>query len=61
MRFHIVKRDNCPLWKKLCIYLAAVVMALVLGAVRIPLSITAGCLLWVPLAIELPIKFGSII
>ena len=33
MRFHIVKRDNCPLWKKLCIYLAAVVMALVLGAV----------------------------
>ena len=31
MRFHIVKRDSCPFWKKLCLYLAAVVSALVLG------------------------------
>ena len=33
MRFHIVKRDNCPLWKKCCFYLVAVLAALVLGAV----------------------------
>ena len=33
MGFHIVKRDNCPLWKKCCFYLAAVVAALLLGAV----------------------------
>ena len=32
MGFHIVKRDNCPLWKKCCLYLAAVVIALLLGA-----------------------------
>ena len=32
MGFHIVKRDNCPLWKKLCLYAAAVVLALGLGA-----------------------------
>ena len=32
MRFHIVKRDNCPLWKKCCFYLAAVAAALLLGA-----------------------------
>ena len=32
MGFHIVKRDNCPLWKKLCFYAAAVVLALGLGA-----------------------------
>ena len=31
MRFHIVKRDSCPFWKKLCLYLAAVAGALVLG------------------------------
>ncbi|MGE4275898.1 MAG: ABC transporter permease [Lawsonibacter sp.] len=31
MRFHVVKRDNCPLWKKLCLYLLAVAAALVLG------------------------------
>jgi len=30
---HIVKRDNCPLWKKCCLYLGAVVIALLLGAV----------------------------
>ena len=33
MKFHIVKRDNCPLWKKCVFYLAAVVLALGLGAV----------------------------
>ena len=32
MGFHIVKRDNCPLWKKCCLYLGAVVIALLLGA-----------------------------
>ena len=31
MGFHIVKRDNCPLWKKCCFYLAAVVIALLIG------------------------------
>ena len=33
MGFHIVKRENCPLAKKCCFYLAAVVLALLLGAV----------------------------
>ena len=33
MGFHIVKRDTCPLWKKCGLYLAAVVAALLLGAV----------------------------
>ena len=33
MRFHIVKRENCPLWKKCCLYLGAVVLALALGAI----------------------------
>ena len=33
MGFHIVKRDNCPLWKKCCLYAGAVVIALLLGAV----------------------------
>jgi len=32
MKFHIVKRDNCSLWKKCGFYLAAVVLALLLGA-----------------------------
>ena len=31
MGFHIVKRENCPLWKKACFYVAAVAAALVLG------------------------------
>ena len=31
MRFHVVKRDNCPLWKKLGLYLLAVAVALTLG------------------------------
>ena len=33
MNIHIVKRDSCPLWKKCCFYLGAVVIALLLGAV----------------------------
>lgn len=33
MGFHIVKRDHCPLWKKLCFYAGAIVLALVLGGV----------------------------
>ena len=33
MKFHIVKRENCPFWKKCCFYLAAVLLALLLGAV----------------------------
>ena len=33
MRFHVVKRDHCPLWKKLCFYVLAVAAALGLGAV----------------------------
>ena len=31
MKIHIVKRDNCPLWKKCCFYVGAVVIALLLG------------------------------
>ena len=33
MRFHVVKRDGCPLWKKALLYVAAVAAALILGAV----------------------------
>lgn len=33
MGIHIVKRDNCPLWQRCCFYVAAVVIALLLGAV----------------------------
>ena len=32
MGFHIVKRDGCPLWKKCCFYVGAVLIALLLGA-----------------------------
>jgi len=31
MKFHIVKRDNCPLWKKAVFYFIAVAAALLLG------------------------------
>lgn len=31
MRFHVVKRENCPLWKKLALYVLAVAAALILG------------------------------
>ena len=33
MRIHIVKRDNCPLWKKCCFYLSAVLLALLAGGI----------------------------
>ena len=33
MGFHIVKRDNCPFWKRCCFYLLAVVAALGIGAI----------------------------
>ncbi len=33
MRFHVVKRDACPLWKKALAYVMAVVLALGIGAV----------------------------
>lgn len=33
MRLHVVKRANCPLWKKCCLYLAALLLALGVGAV----------------------------
>ena len=33
MGFHIVKRDNCPMWKRICFYLAAVLAALIIGAI----------------------------
>ncbi|MBQ4067115.1 MAG: ABC transporter permease [Clostridia bacterium] len=33
MGFHIVKRENCPCWKRCMFYLMAIVVALVLGAV----------------------------
>ena len=33
MGFHIVKRENCPLWKKCCFYAAAVLLALTLGGI----------------------------
>lgn len=33
MGFHIVKRENCPLWKKALFYLIAIVSALLLGGV----------------------------
>ena len=32
MKFHIVKRDNCPLWKKAVLYVSAIFIALVAGA-----------------------------
>ena len=33
MGFHIVKRENCPLWKKAVFYLAAILIALTLGGI----------------------------
>lgn len=33
MRLHVVKRDSCPLWKMLLLYVGAVAAALLLGAV----------------------------
>ena len=33
MKLHIVKRENCPLWKKCCFYAGALLLALLLGAI----------------------------
>ncbi len=33
MGFHVVKRDNIPVWKKACLYLGAILAALVLGGI----------------------------
>ena len=33
MGLHIVKRENCPLWKRCCFYLIAVLVALGIGSV----------------------------
>ena len=33
MGFHIIKRENCPLWQKALLYAAAILCALLLGAV----------------------------
>ncbi|MBQ6840213.1 MAG: ABC transporter permease [Oscillospiraceae bacterium] len=33
MGLHIVKRDNCPLWKKCCFYFVSVFAALLIGAI----------------------------
>ena len=33
MGFHIVKREKCPIWKRVCFYIGAVLIALVLGAI----------------------------
>ena len=54
MGIHIVKRDNCPLWKKCCFYVCAVVRALLLGAALLMTSLssfgdflmTADLLIW---------------
>ena len=33
MGFHIIKRDNCPLWQRCCYYVVAVLAALTVGAI----------------------------
>ena len=33
MGFHIVKRENCPLWKKALFYVAAILVAVLIGGV----------------------------
>ena len=33
IRFHVVKRENCPLWKSACFYAIAVFVALILGII----------------------------
>ena len=33
MGFHIVKRENCPLWKKALFYVAAILVAMLIGGV----------------------------
>ena len=31
MRFHVIKREGCPVWKRIAFYVLAVLAALVLG------------------------------
>ena len=33
MKIHFMKRENCPLWKKCCLYVGAVLLALLLGGI----------------------------
>ena len=33
MKIHIVKRSNCPLWQKACLYVGAVLLAMVMGGI----------------------------
>jgi len=33
MKFHIVKRESCPIWKRVVLYLAAILLALTIGAI----------------------------
>jgi len=33
VRLHVIKRDHCPLWKRIALYVGAVAAALLLGAV----------------------------
>ena len=46
MGFHIVKRDSCPMWKKLSLYLGAVLLALVVGGLLLPAIGVNPCLLY---------------
>ena len=39
MGFHIVKRDSCPMWKKLSLYLGAVLLALVVGGLLLAIGV----------------------
>ena len=43
MGFHIVKRDNCPLWKRCCLYLGAVLLAVLslLSVLCLPTAVSA--------------------
>lgn len=33
MRFHVVKRDNCPIWQRALLYVVAILVALSIGAI----------------------------
>ena len=67
MRFHVVKRDGCPLWKKLGLYVLAVLAALILGGVVLLIVISLfvlalSCVLgWVVAKISLKLKNKSFV
>ena len=67
MRFHVVKRDGCPLWKKLGLYVLAVLAALILGGVVLLIVISLfvlalSCVLgWVVANISLKLKNKSVV